>query len=125
MLRSVNQAGLKAHGFDEKGSVIIINQFGVGEYFGFYAEQTTNHIIVHLHFAHKLLRILKGSQRVRISAAEEFDTLGVGKFLQQIDKFRHIELELLNSCSGYRESTFESAIARVDHFKQSISHRDI
>ena len=95
MLRTHCQTGLEPHPVDQHGDIIVVDQFGVGEGLGLYAEGLIYGLGLKFHLADELFRIFERRQGVGEGACQKFDTSRLGKLAKLIHTLRHIELQLL------------------------------
>ena len=125
MLGAFGNAALESHVDKLRGKLVAVDKLAVAEHLGCHAENLLDFVGMEFYLDAELLGVDERSQRMVVGLGQEFHFTCVGQFFEDIHKFGHILLALLerNACDG--DGTAEFTVGVLDHFQQALCGGDV
>lgn len=125
MLCTLCEDALEAH-LDHLGSdVVVVDKLGVAYDLGCHAEAATEYAASVGYLLGKLFGVGERCQRVGEGLCNELYAPCVGEFLEHVEEFGHVVLELLKGNARDCDREAEAALVGLYHAKKCLCGRDI
>jgi hypothetical protein len=100
--------------------IVIIDEFGISEHFGFLAEVFFNECSLQSDLFGEFFAAVEERKGMIIGFREKFDAAGVGEFLEGIEDLGIIAFELVHDDAGKGIGTAELSFEGLDEFENHV-----